>query len=81
MKDNMQVLFATDFSQASKIALQTAELLHKTYQADISLLNVLSNVMDAASDAVARIKKKNLIKQQKTQRKPTSRIQPKHKPY
>src|SRR3990167_6830364 len=43
MKDRLNILFATDFSLGSKIALKTLKLLEKKYQTNVSLIHVIES--------------------------------------
>lgn len=43
MDDKFKILFATDFSLGSKIALKTLKLLQKKYKSDISMIHVIKS--------------------------------------
>lgn len=43
MRDKINILFATDFSLGSKIALKTLKLLQKKYQTNVSLIHVVES--------------------------------------
>src|SRR3990167_2329125 len=43
MRDRLNILFATDFSLGSKIALKTLKLLQRKYQTNVSLIHVVES--------------------------------------